>query len=193
MFVHFIFVKADTDIVSHLLVVDAASGNRQAARKLVDIYSPRMMAVAHRYLGNTQDAEDALQNAWLNALSALSDIVWKGESSFKSWLMKIVANEALSILKRSTNLQYINESDRMDVPELVDESQWNIDHVNALYKCLNKLPQKYRLIINMYVFDGFSHAEIAEKLNITVTGSQTRLSRGKSMLAVMLKMEGVER
>lgn len=151
------------------------------------------MAVACRYLGNTQDAEDALQNAWLNALSALGKIVWKGESPFKSWLMKIVANEALLILKRSTNLQYINESERNDVPELVDESQWNIDDVNLLYKCLNKLPQKYRLIINMYVFDGFSHTEIAEKLNITVTGSQTRLSRGKSMLAVMLKKEGVER
>jgi RNA polymerase sigma factor (sigma-70 family) len=131
-----------------------------------------------KYSRNQQDAEDVLQDSFLTAFNKIYQYEFKG--SFEGWLKRIVINTALQKYRKEPSLYVVKEEVIFEDEEVdFDES---IICVDDLLVMIQALPDRYRLVFNLYVLDSFSHKEIAEMLNITVGTSKSNLSRAKQIL-----------
>jgi RNA polymerase sigma-70 factor (ECF subfamily) len=131
-----------------------------------------------KYSRNQQDAEDVLQDSFLTAFNKINQYEFKG--SFEGWLKRIVINTALQKYRKEPSLYVVKEEVIFEDEEVdFDES---IICVDDLLVMIQALPDRYRLVFNLYVLDSFSHKEIAEMLNITVGTSKSNLSRAKQIL-----------
>lgn len=149
-----------------------------------------MYNLCYRFLGNQPEAEDVLQEAFLNAFRNIN--TFQGRSSFGSWLKKIVINKALSQLKKSDRnmLEYNN------VPEVVIKSKNTSDEeqrfeLRRVRKGIEKLPNGFRIVLSLYLLEGYDHGEIAKILDISESTSKTQYSRAKKRLRELLKTNEV--
>lgn len=131
-----------------------------------------------KYARNQQDAEDILQDSFLTAFEKIKQFTNKG--SFEGWLKRIVINTALQKYRTKTPLHVIKEEEELYEEEVTfDESSIEI---SDLMKLIQALPDRYRLVFNLYVLDNFSHKEISEMLKISVGTSKSNLSRARQIL-----------
>ena len=155
---------------------------------LFDKYVPMLRAVCLRYATNTADADDLLQEGFIKILDNISKYTEKG--SFTAWIKKIVVNNAINYYRKQTKYRFdeINEnlhsfdddeqSDNKIETRILDA---NIDP-EQIIEIFRDLPDGYRMVLNLYVIDGYSHNEIAEKLGISVSTSKSQLSRARKTL-----------
>lgn len=149
-------------------------------------YCDGMFIVALRYLKDTAAAEDAMQEAFVKAFSKLDQ--FKGGVTFGAWLKKIVINRCLDTIKsKKMETESIEES----VFELVqDENEWEVSNeatVTEILSAINDLPEKYQVVVQLFLLEGYDHQEIAEILCISENASRTNLHRGKVILKKTLK------
>ena len=138
------------------------------------------MGIALRYAGSREHAQDILQEAFITILSKCKD--YRGSGSFEGWMTRIVINTAISFNRKW-------EYRRNELPE--EHVNWENFEVPAdlklqekdLLKLVQRLPPGYRTVFNLYVIDGFSHEEIADRLNFSVSTSKTQLMKAKNRLA----------
>ncbi len=130
-----------------------------------------------KYSRNQQDAEDVLQDSFLVAFNKIHQYNFKG--SFEGWLKRIVINTALQKYRKEPSLYLVKEEALCEEELDFDESSLG---VNEILDMIQSLPDRYRLVFNLYVLDSFSHKEIAEMLNISVGTSKSNLSRAKQIL-----------
>lgn len=167
------------------IVQKCKAQNRKAQLKLYRQYCEGMFLVALRYVKNKNDAEDVVQDAFIKAFKNLDQFV--GEVTFGAWLKRIVINQCLDFLKVK-RLQ-TSDLDEGRTEESFDDD-WHVNDrisVEQVKLAIQKLPDKYRLVLMMYLLEGLDHTEISDFLNITGTASRTRLMRGKNLLKEMLK------
>ena len=149
-------------------------------------YCDGMFIVANRYLKDTAVAEDALQEAFIKAFQKINQ--FKGDVTFGAWLKRIVINRCLDIIKsRKMELQTLDEG-VMHIAD--DDNDWQIADeatMEEVYRAIEDLPESYRLVVKLYLLEGYDHQEIAEILNITESASRTNLHRGKIHLKKTLK------
>jgi len=130
-------------------------------------------------LVNREDAEDILQEAFIQAFRRLD--TFRGESSFGTWLKKIVINRCLDFLKKR-KLSFM-DSDEEKIPdsqdELLDEEQISPD---MIHECIQSLPEGARVVVNLYLMEGFSHKDSAKMLGITESTAKTQYHRAKHLL-----------
>ncbi len=131
-----------------------------------------------KYSRNQHDAEDVLQDSFLTAFAKVHH--YKSKGSFEGWLKRIVINTALQKYRKEPAL-YLVKEEIISEEEEVDFDESAIG-VNDLLAMIQALPDRYRLVFNLYVLDSFSHKEIAEMLNISVGTSKSNLSRAKQIL-----------
>lgn len=137
-----------------------------------------MFALSLKYSRNYQDAEDILQDSFLTAFAKIHQYKQKG--SFEGWLRRIVITTALQKYKDKSQLYLVKEEIEVkDEAISLDESSINLD---LLLTLIQELPDRYRLVFNLYVLDNFSHKEIAEMLKISEGTSKSNLSRAKKIL-----------
>lgn len=145
-----------------------------------------MFYVAKRFLADSFEAEDAMQEAFIRAFQKLHQ--FNGEVSFGAWLKRIVINSCLDKLKaRKLETLALNEQILTAVEEDKDwriEDEVNIEEVTEKMKAL---PEKYRYPLMLYLMEGYDHEEIAQILNITKVASRTLVHRGKKKLQEALK------
>lgn len=167
------------------IVEQCKRNDRKAQMALYRKYSQGMYCVAMRFLKNGDDAEDILQEAFIKAFRKIDQ--YKGDVSFGAWLKKIVVNQSLDFLK-SKQLKMVElEEGYMQV---VDDGDWSVDDevtVQDALLAIERLPWKYREVIQLFLIEGYDHNEISEILNISQTTSRTRLLRGKGHLRELLK------
>lgn len=168
------------------LLTAILNGNQQAMRQLYERYCGYAMTVALRYIPDRDAVQDVLQDSFVKAFSAIQRFKYRGEGSLKAWLMRIVANQSLTYLRENQRLQVTN--DLIDVPdneheEEVDTRQLPID---VLLKMIQQLPDGYRTVFNLFVFEQKSHQEIAHTLGIKENSSASQFFRAKNMLARMI-------
>jgi RNA polymerase sigma-70 factor (ECF subfamily) len=161
--------------------------NEKAQRFLYDLYKAKWYSYCIRYLIQHADAEDAFQNSLIKIFSNIQS--YKDEiGDFGAWSAKIVINECIMLLrqKKRLNFNYEVKDDLL----LYADNENPIDTLskNELIKMINKLPDGYRIIFNMYVLEGYTHKEIAEKLNITEGTSKSQLFKAKKMLKESLEL-----
>ncbi len=153
--------------------------------QLYNLYCKAMLLVAHRYVKDRFVAEDVMQDAFIKAFKYIDN--YKNEVAFGAWLKKIVINQSIDYLKKNKlELIAINE----EVIAKPEEEDWKVDYsisVNEIVETIDNLKDKYRLVLSMYLLEGYDHQEIAEVLNITENTSRTHLLRGKKILKEQLK------
>ena len=139
-----------------------------------------------KYSRNQTDAEDVLQDAFITIFEKIHQ--YKNKGSFEGWLKRIVINTALQKYRDKSPLQLVStdyeiEKTREESVEIEKES---LD-VSELLKLIQQLPDRYRLVFNLYALDNYSHKEIAELLDISVGTSKSNLSRARVLLQKMLQ------
>jgi len=151
-----------------------------AQRTLYDKLGPKMMGVCLRYMMNTEEAQDVLQDGFVKVFEKLG--AYSGTGSFEGWVRRIFVNTALDAIRKNKNLKYQTQID--DVAYALKSNDYIFESLVAedLMKVLQQLPLGYKTVFNLYAIEGYSHKEIAEKMNITVSTSKSQFSRAKAML-----------
>jgi len=142
-----------------------------------------MYNVSLRIVNDETEAEDVMQEAFLKALQKIN--TYRGEVSFGAWLKKIVVNRSLDVLKkRKVYFEEINERkhDSEDYKMEVKE----VD-MEALKKAIQSLPEGYRVVLSLYLIEGYDHEEISSILGISNSASRTQYMRAKNKLRDILK------
>ncbi|WP_179009903.1 RNA polymerase sigma factor [Winogradskyella forsetii] len=171
------------------IVEKCKQNDRQAQMQLYNQYCDGMLVVAFRFVKDTMEAEDIVQEAFIKAFSKLEQ--YKAEVSFGAWLKRIVINRCIDVLKSKRQRLVELEDYHLNVIE-DNEEEWTIEDgitLEAVKLAIEVLPEKYKYVVMLYLMEGYDHQEIAEILNITEVASRTQLSRGKQKLQLALKKE----
>jgi len=159
------------------LINDCINQDRKAQEQIYRLYAPKLFAVCLKYSRNYTEAQDNLQDGFILIFNKIEQFSFKG--SFDGWLKRVMINHVLQQYRTQTFLSLVNE-------EIRDEAEIEIDDENIsleyLLKIIQELPDRYRLVFNLYVNDDYSHAEIAEMLSITIGTSKSNLSRARMIL-----------
>lgn len=159
------------------LINDCKNNNRKAQEQLYRLYSGKLFAVCLKYSRNYAEAQDNLQDGFLIIFQKIGQYAFKG--SFDGWLKRVMINNVLQQYRQQTFLSLVNEDIAEDYEIELDDDDISLDY---LLKIIQELPDRYRLVFNLYVIDGYSHAEIAEMLNINIGTSKSNLARGRMIL-----------
>jgi RNA polymerase sigma-70 factor (ECF subfamily) len=159
------------------LINDCKNNNRKAQEQLYRLYSGKLFAVCLKYSRNYAEAQDNLQDGFLIIFQKIGQYSFKG--SFDGWLKRVMINNVLQQYRQQTFLSLVNEDIAEDYEIELDDNEISLDY---LLKIIQELPDRYRLVFNLYVIDGYSHAEIAEMLNINIGTSKSNLARGRMIL-----------
>lgn len=161
------------------LVAACKLGDRQSQFKLYNLYAKAMYNTALRIVQDEAEAADVLQEAFIDAFSRLDS--FRQESTFGLWMKQIVVNKSISTLrKRKLELQLLEDSEE---PANEEDSENDIElKVNAIKQAINRLPDGYRLVLTLYLLEGYDHEEIAHILRISEATSRSQYLRGKRKL-----------
>ncbi len=170
---------------SDRLIKACRKGNQLAQMQLYDKYAQAMFTIACRYLKDDEEAKDVMQEAFLKAFTHMDS--YKPEYSFGAWLKRIVINQSLDVLKkRKVEFNY----DEIDTQNSVEIDDWSFNtsvSKRSILDAIEKLNDKHKIVVKLYLIEGYDHQEISEILNIPVKTSRTHLSRGKNKLRDLLK------
>lgn len=161
-------------------------GDRRAQRALYERYKGRMFALCLRYAGSPTEAEDICQEAFLRLFRDLAQ--YDGRGLFEGWMRKIFVHTALQHLEKQRRRIPTESIDGIDIP---DDSEFpSLDDAppaERLLALLQQLPPGFRAVFNLYVLEGYTHAEIADILSISVGTSKSQLLRAKAHLRRLLE------
>jgi RNA polymerase sigma factor (sigma-70 family) len=165
----------------------AKKGDYTSQRYLYEQYRTKWFMICMRYLPNKADAEDALQNGLIQIFSKLHQYD-PDLGEFGGWTSRIVSNECIQIIRKNQKDMITQELSR-DLPVFYPEESAH-DKISRedIMKIIQKLPAGYRIIFNMYVFEGYSHKEIADQLNISEGTSKSQLFKARKMLQEALEV-----
>lgn len=162
------------------LLDDIKKGDRGALHQLYSRYVGYAMAVGLRYVPDRDDLNDVIQDSFVKILSSVNRFEYRGEGSLKGWILRIVSNEAINFIKQKTKFSFVDE-----FPDEIEEQEPDVDKVppQVLNQIISELPDGYRMVLNLYVFEQKSHKEIAEMLDIKESTSASQYLRAKKLLA----------
>ncbi len=166
------------------LINGSLSGDRRVQQLLYERFAPKMYAVCLRYSGNTDDAQDLLQEGFIKVFRNLQK--FRKEGSFEGWVRRIFVNTAIEQYRRKTGLTAIVS----DKEEAVEDGSWNaLDRLaeKDIIMLVQQLSPGYRAVFNMYVIEGYSHKEIGGLLEISEGTSKSQLARAKGLLQKKVK------
>lgn len=168
-------------------IARAKKGDYTAQRSLYDQYRSKWFMICMRYLPNKADAEDALQNGLIHIFSKLHQFDPE-LGDFGGWTSRIIANDCILIIRKNQKSMMVQELSN-DLPVFYPEEN-AIDKISRedIMKIIQKLPTGYRVIFNMYVFEGYSHKEIATQLKISEGTSKSQLFKARKMLQEALEV-----
>lgn len=159
------------------------AGDRQALQRLYDRFSRYAMAISLRYVPVRDDAQDVVQDGFVNILTSIGSFDYRGEGSLKAWVSRIVTNLAIDWVKHHERLLLTDELHDEADEEPPDIKSVPLDVLNAM---IGRLPPGYRLVLNLFVFEQLSHKEIAQRLGIKESSSASQFFRAKCLLKKMI-------
>ncbi len=141
-----------------------------------------MFNTSLRIINNKVEAEDVMQEAFLTAFEKMN--TFSNENNFGAWLKRIVINRSIDYLKKKKmDFCEINEISENCMPEENQNLNENKqEKIIQIKQAMHDLPEKYRVVLSLYLFEGFDHEEISQVLNVTQSNSRTLLTRGKQKL-----------
>lgn len=172
------------------LVVECRNGSKKSQYELYRLYSKAMFNIAMRILNNAEEAADVLQEAFLDAFARIAD--FRQETTFGLWMKQIVVNRSISQLrKRKLELVPLDE---VGAEELADDDAEDYGEralqVQQVHQAIQALPDGYRVILTLYLLEGYDHEEISHIMKISQNTSRTQYLRAKRKLVEILKRQG---
>jgi RNA polymerase sigma-70 factor (ECF subfamily) len=169
------------------LVERCKQGDPQSFQTLYRQYSKAMYNTSLRIVNNTADAEDVLQESFLDAFRSLHDFHYR--STFGAWLKRIVINKSINVLRKRPNGLVDMES--IELQAVADEEPLNEEdihyRVEEVKRMMTRLPDGYRTVLSLYLLEGYDHEEISQILNISHNTVRTQYVRAKQKLLTLIK------
>ena len=177
-------------MTQHYDIVEACKrGDRKAQFELYKLYSKAMYNICMRMLNSAENAEDALQNSFVDVFSKLDS--FRFESSIGAWIKRIVINNCINQIKKrrldfaelNDNLHFVADENNVSTTAYSDE----VLNVELIQKAIMQLPEGYRVVFSLYAMEGYDHEEIGEILGVTEATSKSQYSRAKAKLRQILQ------
>ncbi|MBE9575720.1 MULTISPECIES: RNA polymerase sigma factor [Flavobacterium] len=165
------------------LIHECTKNNIKSQEQLYKLLAPKLFAVCLKYSRNYEEAQDNLQESFLVIFEKIGQ--FKNTGSFEGWAKRIVINYVLQQYRNQKIFEIISE--KIAVEEEVEIDDENVS-LEFLTKIIQELPDRYRLVFNLYVIDDYSHKEIAEMLGITIGTSKSNLARAKAILKQKIEL-----
>lgn len=163
-------------MITEQIINDCKKNNSKAQEQIYNFYSPKLFSLCLKYSRNYAEAQDNLQDGFLLIFDKIKSYNFKG--SFEGWIKRVMINNVLQQYRTKSFLSIVNE----DVEEEVEVEYDETVSVEFLTKIIQDLSDRYRLVFNLYVFENYSHQEIADSLGISVGTSKSNLSRARMIL-----------
>ena len=167
-------------------------GDRKAQESVYNLLSGKMFAVCLRYCPNYEEARDLLHDGFITVFTKIGQYSHGG--SFEGWVRRIFINHAIERYRNDSKLLMVNDVDENDLhfaayDEADDVDEWGAYRLTEaeLLAMVDQLPPKYKVVFNLYVIDGLSHREIAEKLGISESTSRSNFLRARGILQKQIK------
>jgi RNA polymerase sigma factor (sigma-70 family) len=167
------------------LVEGSKRGDQGAQRELYSLYVDAMYNVCYRMVGNREDAEDILQESFINAFQKIDS--FRFDSPFGAWLKRIVVNQCMNFFRAKAvpTAPLENYEDQIaDKEEAPSEEVYDMKKIGV---AIDKLPEGYRQIFNLYLIEGYDHQEISEITGVSVNTSKTQYHRARKKLYQIIK------
>lgn len=183
------YILNHNQILDDSQLTDLCKAKDELAQKaLYDKYANKMMRTCLRYLNDEMEAEDAMIDGFMKVFSKIETFEFRGKGSLEGWIKRIMVNESLMLIRKR----------KMDQVELDKVHNLSSNHATVeselmeetIVNVIQKLPNGYRTVFNMYVIEGYSHKEIGEKLNISENTSKSQLSKARASLSKSLTQIG---
>lgn len=159
------------------LIKNCIKQDAEAQSQLYKLYSSKLFSLCLKYSSNYAEAEDVLHDAFITIFKKIDQ--YKSKGSFEGWIKRITINTALQRYRKVSVLEIINEGEIPEITVDIDEASVSIEF---LLKIIQELPDRYRLVFNLYVLDGYSHKEIASLMQISTGTSKSNLARARYIL-----------
>lgn len=173
-------------MLSYFLSVLESNEDRRVFAEIYEKYHTRMEKTAIYILKNQEDAEDAMQNAFMRVIKHFDKAISIPCEELQFWLISIVKNEALMIIRKKRKVVSLEDNIDITSSNIVED----VHSYNDFVGVFSKLPEIYRAVLEMKVFIGYTDKEIAEILGISETAVSTRASRGRELLRTIAGQEG---
>jgi RNA polymerase sigma factor (sigma-70 family) len=160
------------------LIIDCKNNDAKAQEQIYRLFAPKFFGVCLKYSTNYAEAEDNLQDGFIIIFKKIEQFQFKG--SFEGWAKRIMINNALQKYRTQVRfLEIVNDNIIEDEIPDIDNEDVSLDY---LMQIIQELPDRYRMVFNLYVLDGYSHKEIAEMLGITTGTTKSNLARARMIL-----------
>ncbi len=162
------------------LIQGCIKQDRSSQSRLYELFAPKMFMVCQRYAKNREEAEEILQEGFMKVFEFIHQFKFAG--SFEGWMRKIMVNCALQKYRNKTSLRPVISIDTVSIEQPDNEDILSRLGTKELLDMVQQLPPGYRMVFNLYVFEGMKHREIAECLGISEGTSKSNLSDARAIL-----------
>jgi RNA polymerase sigma-70 factor (ECF subfamily) len=175
------------------MLIDACRHNHQKAQtEIYRLYYKAMYNTALRIVGNSDDAEDVMQEAFIKAFDKIHS--YSAKATFGAWLKRIVINESISWIRKNTKMELVDNFPVSTEPETELEINDNDLEIQQVMTALNNLKSNYKIILSLHFIEGYDYEELTEILNISYANVRTMIFRAKSSLKKeLLKIKKVNK
>jgi RNA polymerase sigma-70 factor (ECF subfamily) len=156
--------------------------HKSSQKALYTLFAPKMYAICLRYVKDSDEAKDILQEGFIKVFTNISK--FRSEGSLEGWVKRIVTNIALNHIRNNKVIKQSLDSQLDDIPDTSEDEEYKEDDFteDELLEQVNQLADQYRIIFSLYCIEEYSHKMIAEQLSITEEASRVRLNRARKML-----------
>ena len=163
------------------IVENSKQGSRMAQQRLYELYSKAMFNICYRMMGNWEEAEDMLQESFMDAFQKLNS--FRFESTFGAWLKRIVVNNCVNDLrKKRVELVMVEDVSLLQPVDEGGGAELDKLSVKKVMDALQQIPDGYRVVFSLYLLEGYDHREIAEILNVSESTSKSQYMRAKNKI-----------
>lgn len=177
-------------MITETVLNDFRQGKKEAYDQVYKSYAPGMFGICLRYTRCRDDAQDVLQESFIKVY--LNREKFRKGESIGAWIKAITINTALTYIKQQYRFQLVENELKLDEIQVeADETPDYRSMQEKLLEILNRLPDGYRTVFNLFVVDNLTHQEIAEYLNISESTSKTQLFKAKKMIQAIIEKEKI--
>jgi RNA polymerase sigma factor (sigma-70 family) len=172
----------------HQELIDKCKDDDQESQfKIYKIYYKSMYNTSLRIVNDPLEAEDLMQESFLSAFRKIG--TYKGDVSFGAWLRRIVINKSIDYLRRKKiKFTGLNESHKeIKEEEPLNDFEYSENMIKKIKEAMKRLPDGYRIVLALYMIEGYDHREVGEILNINESTSRSQLARARRKLLDILK------
>ena len=170
------------------LILKSQEGDRRAQNELFKLYADAMYNICRRMMGDEDDAKDVLQDSFIHAFIKIKQL--RDINTFSAWIKRIVINHCINALKKK-KIHVSDIEEEGEFPELsTEENNEEIKYeAQKVLGAIDRISEGCKTVLNLYLFDGYDHKEIAQILQISESASKAQYSKAKAKVRKILELE----